>query len=60
MRLLARQSKNNLDCASKNIELRKIEFMNNWIEKWDGRQPSVTMGQSGYADVGFVIDGPWG
>lgn len=29
------------------IELRKIESMNNWIEKWDGRQPSVTMGQSG-------------
>ena len=29
------------------IELRKIESMNNWIEKWDGRQPSVTMGQGG-------------
>jgi hypothetical protein len=29
------------------IELRKIESMNNWIEKWDGHQPTVTMGQSG-------------
>jgi hypothetical protein len=28
------------------IELRKIESMNNGIEKWDGHQPTVTMRQS--------------